>query len=556
MHISRRTALIGITATVPLVTTALAAPADAATPSGAAGSTGSTGSTASSGSADSGVLAVQRWLNTTFGHLHGWVHVDEDGLTGSGTVLGIVQATQSLLGISPVVATFGPTTRRKLEQHGDVGAETGDDAATWRRLVQAGLVCKGASTVSLTGEYDAATVAAVQALRSDLGAEPGALPLSAHLFGALLTVDPVRLASGGSRAVRAVQQYLNRTYAEATGGAYGSTSGLVDTSTYSAAIRAVQVAVGVTVDGAWGPGTAAALRAAGPSVVGVGATGAWVLLVKALLVLNGERVVFSSAYSAADAAVVRAFQQFQAFPPAEQTGTCDAGTWAALAASTGDPDRATTGVDTAVRLDDARAAAVRASGATSVGRYLTNHQRSGALDKALTPEELRVMASAGLGLWPIFEEGGFAASWFTEEQGVRDAHRAHDAARKLGIPKQTTVYFAADFDATSAQDEALVVPYFRGVAAGLRDRGNLYKAGVYGSRATCTAVSSAGLAHFSFVAGMSPAWSGNQLEPLPGNWSLNQIQNRTVGSGNGSTEIDAVVDSGRDPGVPAARLAG
>ncbi|MCE0459159.1 DUF1906 domain-containing protein [Curtobacterium flaccumfaciens] len=553
MHISRRTALIGITATVPLVTTALAAPADAATPSGAADSTGSTGS---SGTSDSGVLAVQRWLNTTFGHLHGWVHVDEDGLTGSGTVLGIVQATQSLLGISPVVATLGPTTRRKLEQHGDVGAETGADAATWCRLVQAGLVCKGAATVTLTGEYDAATVSAVQALRSDLGAEPGALPLSAHLFGALLTVDAVRLASGGSRAVRAVQQYLNRTYAEASGGAYGSTSGLVDTSTYSAAIRAVQVAVGVTVDGAWGPGTAAALRAAGPSVVGVGATGAWVLLVKALLVLNGERVVFSSAYSAADAAVVRAFQQFQAFPPAEQTGTCDAGTWAALAASTGDPDRATTGADTAVRLDDARAAAVRASGATGVGRYLTNHQQSGALDKALTPDELRVMASAGLGLWPIFEEGGFTASWFTEEQGVRDAHRAHDAARQLGIPKQTTVYFAADFDASAAQDESLVVPYFRGVAAGLRDRGNLYKAGVYGSRATCTAVSSAGLAHFSFVAGMSPAWAGNQLEPLPGNWSLNQIQNRTVGSGNGSTEIDAVVDSGRDPGVPAARLVG
>lgn len=98
MHISRRTALIGITAAVPLVTTALAAPADAATPSGAADSTGSTGS---SGTSDSGVLAVQRWLNTTFGHLHGWVHVDEDGLTGSGTVLGIVQATQSLLGISP-----------------------------------------------------------------------------------------------------------------------------------------------------------------------------------------------------------------------------------------------------------------------------------------------------------------------------------------------------------------------------------------------------------------------------------------------------------------------
>lgn len=545
MQISRRTALVGIAAAVPLASAALATPAVAAP------------SAASSGPASSGtgVLGVQRWLNTTFGHVPGWVHVTEDGQTGAATVTGIAQGAQSLLGITPVVPAVGPATRQGLEQHGDVGGETGPDAGTWCRLAQAGLICAGFSTVTMTGSWDAATVAAVQVLRGALGAAPAGPTMSPHLFGSLLTTDAVRLGPGGSATVRTVQQYLNRTYAEATGGAYGSTSGLVDASTSQAVVRAIQIAASAgVVDGAWGPGTAASLRAATASVVGVGARGPWVQLVKALLVLNRERVAFDDVYTAADARVVRAFQQFQAFPATEQTGTCGFGTWAALAASSGDAGRATTGADMASRLDATHAAALRSAGVCIVGRYLTNGRSAGARDKAMTVEELRVLASAGLDLWPVFEEGGTQESWFTVEQGVADAHRAHDAARRLGLPKQTTLYFAVDFDATPAQTSSAVLPYFRGVARGLRDRGDQYEAGVYGSRQVCTTVSSAGLAHWSFVGGLSTGWAGNQLVPLPSNWSFNQVQARTVGTGDAATEIDANVVSGRDPGVTAARL--
>jgi peptidoglycan hydrolase-like protein with peptidoglycan-binding domain len=548
VQISRRTALLGLAASVPIASAVMAAPAEAATTT--------TATSAATTPADPGVLAVQKWLNKTFGHVAGWVHVAEDGQTGAGTTTGLAQATQSLLGITPVVPAVGPATKQGLEQHGDVGHEVGPDATTWRRLAQAGLVCKGFSTVSTTGDWDAATVAAVQELRTDLGVALGVPTLSPHLFGALLTTDPIRLAPAGSPTIRAVQQYLNRTYAEVDGGAYGSTSGLVDSSTASAATRAIQIASGsASVDGVWGPGTASGLRAASASVVGVGASGPWVQLVTALLVLNGERVPFDDVFSAADAEVVRAFQQFQAFPAAEQTGTCDFGTWAALAASCGDAARATTGADMATKLDASRATALAAADVRVVGRYLTNSQASGARDKALTTAELRAIGTAGIGLWPIFEEGGDEASWFTFAQGVIDAHRAQDAAADLGIPKQTTLYFAVDLDASTAQIDDAVLPYFRGVATGLRDRGSIYKAGVYGSRATCAAVSHAGLAHFSFVGGLSTGWTGNQLQPLPSNWSFNQIQARTIGSGGAATEIDAVVVSGRDPGVPAAHLA-
>lgn len=541
MEISRRTALIGIAASVPLASTVLATPAVAAT--------------ASPTPSDSGVLAVQRWLNATFGTVPGWVHVTEDGRTGAGTVTGLVQGAQSLLGITPVVPTLGPTTRRELEQHGDVGHEAGSDGDTWRRLGQAGLVCAGFPTVTTTGSWDPETVAAVRTLRAELGAAPAGPTMSPHLFGALLTTDGTRLAAGGSATVRTVQQFLNRTAAEAPGGAYCGTSGLVDASTGSAVVRAIQIAVGAdTVDGAWGPATAASLRAASASVVGVGATGPWAQLATALLVLNGERVAFDGVFTEADAQVVRALQRFQAFPAEEQTGTVDFGTWAALAASCGDADRPTTGADTATRLDAARATALRAADVRIVGRYLTNHRAPGARDKALTVEELRVLAAAGLDLWPIFEEGGTEVSWFTFGQGIVDAHRAQDAARRLGIPKQVTLYFAVDLDATADQVTTAVLPYFRGVATGLRDRGNQYEAGVYGSRQVCTAVSSAGLAHCSFVGGLSTGWAGNQLQPMPSNWSFNQVQARTVGTGGAATDIDANVVSGRDPGVPAARL--
>jgi peptidoglycan hydrolase-like protein with peptidoglycan-binding domain len=545
VQISRRTALVGIAAAVPLASAALAAPAMAA-PSTAGSPPASSGG---------GVLGVQRWLNTTFGGVPGWVHVTEDGQTGAATATGLAQGAQSLLGITPVVPAVGPANRRGLERHGDVGDETGPDAGTWFRLAQAGLVCAGFSTVTMTGSWDAPTVAAVGALRGALGAAPAGPAMSPHLFGSLLTTDAVRLSPGGSPTIRTVQQYLNRTYAEAAGGAYGSTSGLPDASTAQAVVRAIQIAASAdVVDGAWGSGTAASLRAAAASVVGVGATGPWVQLVKALLVLNREHVEFDDVFTPADAQVVRAFQQFQAFPTAEQTGTCGFGTWAALAASSGDAGRPTTGADMATRLDTTRAAALSTAGVRIVGRYLTNHRSAGARDKALTIEELRVLAAAGLGLWPVFEEGGTEESWFTVDQGIADAHRAHDAARRLGLPKQTTLYFAVDFDATPAQTSSAVLPYFRGVARGLRDRGDQYEAGVYGSRQVCTTVSSAGLAHFSFVGGLSTGWVGNQLVPLPSNWSFNQVQARTVGTGDAETDVDANVVSGRDRGVTAARL--
>jgi len=549
MSVSRRGALAFFGA-VPILGAVLADPARAAAePSGSPSPTGGTAD-----GAPGDVAAVQRWLNATFGQLQGWQHVDEDGVAGAGTRTGVLQGAQSLLGITPLVPAYGPETRQRLRDHGPVRLDGDQDAAAWCSLVQAGLICAGGAGARVTGDWDDASRRALDAYRADLGA-PTADPtrgaeVSPALFAALFTVGAATLVPGGSTEVRAVQQYLNRTAAEVPGGAYCGTGGVADVPTGGAVVRALQSAIGVQdVDGVWGPATAAALRAATQATVRPGDTGSWAQLAAGLLVLNGVHVPFDAAWSAVDVESMRQFQAFQAFEPAAQTGVCDPASWAALAVSCGDADRPVTGADTATRLTADQAAAIRASGVSLVGRYLTDEQVPGALDKALTPSELDVLASACLRLWPIFEEGGYEASWFSRDQGVRDAERAHDAARALGIPKQTTISFAVDYDDTADDVADRVLPYFRGVAAGLRARGDEYHPGVYGSRRTCAAVAHAGLAHHSFVAGMSTGWEGNVLRPLPDDWAFNQIQTRTVGQGAGRVEIDAVVVSGRDLGV-------
>ncbi|WP_202563614.1 glycoside hydrolase domain-containing protein [Agreia sp. COWG] len=538
MDITRRTALIGLVAAAPLVVTM-------AEPQRAAAAT-------TQSEAPTGVLAVQRWLNSTFGAQAGWVHVDEDGVAGQGTLAGLVQALQVLLAISPVVPAFGPTTAQKLQQHGPVGAETGADAKQWCLVVQGALICRGFTSVALSGAWDDATTKAVGGLRDALGSVTSGATLTTNLVRALLTVEAIAPVGDGRSEIVAIQRWLNGAYGETAGATYCSASGAYDSSTRTSLVRAVQLGAGVdpaNADGIYGPATAKALRATSASVVGVGAQGAWVRLVKALLLLNGDRVSFDDTFTQADAGALTAFQQFQALAAEDQTGVCRFPTWAALLVSYGDADRAVTGADLAHRLDAGGAQAVAAAGYTIIGRYLTNSTATGALDKMLTTDEVASIAAAKLRVWPIFEEGGDELSWFSRAQGVTDAHRAVAAAEDLGVPKQTTIYFAVDLDVTAEQVSSSVTSYFEGIAQGLQDAGDVYKAGVYGSRLVCSRISHAGLAHFSFVAGMSSGWGGNETEPMPENWAFNQIQARPVGAAGTIIDIDANVVSGRDDGV-------
>jgi len=128
-----------------------------------------------------------------------------------------------------------------------------------------------------------------------------------------------------------------------------------------------------------------------------------------------------------------------------------------------------------------------------------------------------------------------------------------------GFNAGTVIYFAVDYDATDTDITSNIVPYFNGVIAGLASQGKRYVHGVYGSRNVCAEVTKQTYARWSFVSGMSTGFSGNMGFALPENWSFNQIQTVTVGTGSGAIEIDKDVyrpdgdpasSSVNDPGAP------
>ena len=49
--------------------------------------------------ADTNVKNAQVYLNSMYGHRSDWVHLDEDGITGTNTITGIIRAFQIENGI-------------------------------------------------------------------------------------------------------------------------------------------------------------------------------------------------------------------------------------------------------------------------------------------------------------------------------------------------------------------------------------------------------------------------------------------------------------------------
>ncbi|MFJ8896630.1 glycoside hydrolase domain-containing protein [Leifsonia sp. NPDC102414] len=497
---------------------------------------------------DQMVLKAQKWVNATYAGVDGYTPCPEDGETGWETIDCLIEGLQHELGISPVVDSFGPTTWRLLQAHGDFTATNTTDRFT--HLIQCALYCKGYSGGQIDGVWDRATQQGIQGLLKDMNGHVfTSYDVTPKLFRALLNMDAFVLLPGGNQMARQVQQWMNSTYIDREDFLYVPCDGLFSRNVQTYLLYAIQYEIGMAdgvANGNFGPGTKAGLKA---HPITVGAAGNWARLFQGALIFNQQPVkYFDDTFDADDSAVTLAFQKFAGFQAAAQTGIGDYATWCELLVSTGDPDRPGTAADMASTITPARAQALVAAGYKYVGRYLTNYQLPGALDKNIKPGELDTIFGAGLRLFPIFEEGGDDQTWFTYNQGVTDAKSADSAARGYGFLYGTVIYFAVDFDATDDDIDELVLPYFRGVRDGLGLLGSPYTVGVYGTRNVCSRAINAGLAQLGFVAGLSTGWSGNLGFPLPGNWAFNQIDGLTVGSGDSSVDIDKDVASGRDLG--------
>lgn len=512
------------------------------------------------------VLKTQKWANATFAQVDGYEPCTEDGLTGQETLNSLIEGLQWLLGISPSVPNFGPTTYSELVAFGPISAAINNASIDMLTLLQGALYCKGYDGDALSGTWtDGRTTAGIKSLQEDLGFSSAAATgvVDAKLFKFILNTNPAQEIAGGTSTIRAAQQWLNVTYIDRENFFYGSTSGIYDRPTAQNLIFGIQYALGESdadADGAFGPGTEAQLKADSQSVITVGSSGEWASLFLAAMAFNGCSNPFGDAFTQADSNILK---NFQTFSGSTVSGIGDYGTWCALLVSTGDPDRPGTAIDTATTLTADSAAALHGAGYRIVGRYLTNEPVSD-LDKKIKPGEIATILGAGLSIFPIFEEGGYgdhdaAIKYYTRAQGQADANTATTAASGYGFPQGTIIYFAVDFDANGDDIAGPVSEYFKGIYEYFNGA-SPYLAGIYGTRNVCSSIcgyngegsaaSSTPLAVSSFIAGMSTGWSGNLGFLLPPNWAFNQIQEITdFPYGSSTIDIDKDVASGRDPGV-------
>jgi hypothetical protein len=164
---------------------------------------------------------------------------------------------------------------------------------------------------------------------------------------------------------------------------------------------------------------------------------------------------------------------------------------------------------------------LQALGVNFIGRYYTNLSATRNPAKVLSPREAHDLSQAGFSLvvvWELLATPGY----FSDAQGQADGESAYRyAIEMIRQPENSAIYFAVDFDATQAQFNQAVLPYFEGIAQSFaKVSGNrpLYSIGVYGSGAVCAALKQAGLARYAWLS-QSTGWQGSRAYQ---NWDIRQ----------------------------------
>lgn len=529
---------------------------------------------------DSMVYMTQKWLNQEYGDVPGFGSVPENGKTGWDTVYGLLRALQYELGITSLANSFGPTTSSRYEQN----LLQRQDGVTDRKfaILQGALWCKGYApgykitenpdgTITFKEVFDADVEKAVKQLQKDAGiANPDGV-VSLNLMKALMSMDSFKLlpSSYGSDAnIRAFQQWMNRNYEAYTG--LSPCDGVYGRNTNKALIYALQAEEGLPISVANGnfgkttqlccpelpyfenstaarkyPGTASSEFYSYSNIV------SFTKLLQFALYVNGfGDGNFDGVFDNGTKQNVRAFQEHHAITV---TGKADKSTWLSLFISCGDRNRSAKAADCATILSKPKAEALYANGYRYIGRYLTGTYNGG-ISKALTLEEAQIILDAGLRFFPIYQTSARKNEYFTKEQGTADAKDAILHAEELGLPKDTIIYFAVDFDAMDYQITSNIIPYFQAVHEEMSF--SIYKTGIYGARNVCTRVSNRGYACSSFVGNMSTGFSGNLGFKMPSNWAFDQFTDKdqsgnylSISSPDGSFAIDKDGFSGRDHGV-------
>ncbi len=525
------------------------------------------------------VYLTQKWLNQEYGDVPGFGSVTENGKTGWNVIYGLTRALQHELGITALADNFGPSTKALYAKN----PLHRQDGVTDRKfaILQGALWCKGynpgyyltedpeTGIVSFQEIFNDKVEKAVISLKTDAGFINPDGVVTPNLMKALLSMDSFKLLSayyGGTYEVRSMQQKFNRTY-EAYIGGLVPCDGVYGRSTSKALVFALQAEEGMpvgTATGNFGPATRNLCpqipyirnSSAAKNYSGNYYTDAQLAniteLVQFGLFLNGfGDGIFDGKFNPVTQQAVLDFQSHYALP---RTGIVNLDTWMSLFISSGNPDRPAIAADCAAILNAAKAKTLYDNGYRYIGRYLTGTY-AGGQSKALTVTEAKIILKAGLRFFPIYQTSSNKESYFTPEKGISDAQSAIAAADALGLPADTIIYFAVDFDAMDYQITNSVIPYFAKVSEEIAK--SRYRVGVYGARNVCSRVAAEGYSCSSFVGDMSTGFSGNLGFKIPDNWAFSQFANlegaNALGTGDGRIEIDKNAFSGRDQGVSKLR---
>lgn len=514
---------------------------------------------------------TQKWLNQEYGKVPGFGSVPVDGQTGWPTIYGLLRALQYELGITSLSNSFGTETSTRYAQN----PLHRQDGATDKKfaILQGALWCKGYSpgytlrevngVVVFDEVFNANVENAVTLLKKDAGLLNPDGVVTLNVMKALLSMDSFKLLSsyGGKAQIRTMQQTLNQKYEAYIG--LTACDGVYGRNTNKAIVYALQAEEGLPIgvaNGNFGETTklccpeipytknAAAARCypgtSADAYYTESQISSFTALLQFALYVNGFGD--GNANGIFDARTEQSLKDFQKKHAIPTTGKADIGTWMALFLSSGDTSRSALACDCAMILTPAKAQTLYSNGYRYVGRYLTGTYNGG-ISKAITREEAQILFGAGMSFFPIYQTSARSAEYFTEAQGTADAKAAIAAASALGIPRNTIVYFAVDFDATDNQIASNVIPYFKKVHEKMSE--GVYRTGIYGTRNVCRQVSSLGYSCSSFVGDMSTGFSGNLGFSLPDDWAFDQFATVSLGSGDGLIEIDKNAFSGHDHGV-------
>ncbi len=523
---------------------------------------------------DEMVYLTQRWLNQEYGDVEDFGSVTENGKTGWDTVYGLLRALQHELGITELANSFGSATVSAYEQN-ILKRQDGVKDKKYA-ILQCALWCKGYNPgykitekdgkVIIDAVFDYEVEYAVKLMKTDAGfTEPDGV-VTVNVMKALLSMDSFKLLGnyGETEKIRKIQQELNRKYEAYTG--LNPCDGIYGRNTNKALIYALQaeekLPIG-TANGNFGattklccpeipydengaksyPGTAEGSAYTQPQIT------EFTKILQYALTVNGFDT--GEADGVYDDELRDKIKEFQTAYGLSATGKADKGTWMSLLTSSGDTSRPAVAADCATILTAEKAKTLYSNGYRYIGRYLTGTYNGG-VSKAITKEEAEIIFDAGLRFFPIYQTSARLESYFTESQGTEDAKAAIEAAQKLGIPKDTIIYFAVDFDATASHISSRILPYFEKVSEVMNK--SVYRTGVYGTRNVCISTAEKGYTCSSFVSDMSTGFSGNLGFRLPSDWAFDQFATVTLGSGDGEIEIDKNGFSGRDKGVAALHV--